>query len=85
MVNNIDSKRSISSSERTFFCGVAAEPTADTVARGDMVAFGPGEPVIRFGDSWSQTVDTCELVVTSEKFKNTATHVRIECVLCAPS
>jgi len=50
-----------------------------------MVAFGPGEPVIRFGDSWSQTVDTGELVVTSEKFKNTATHVRIECVLCAPS
>jgi len=41
----------------TFFCGVAAEPTAETVARGDIVDFGPADPVIRLGDSCSQTTD----------------------------
>jgi len=37
---------------------VAAEPTADTVARGDIPAFGPAGPTARFGDSLIQTTHT---------------------------
>jgi len=42
----------------TFFCDVAAEPTAETVARGDMDDFGGADIAARFGDSCIQTTNT---------------------------
>jgi len=57
----------------TFFCGAVAEPTADTVARGDIADFGPGGVVVRFGDSWINTIDKLAENVTD----NTATIVTV--------